>query len=67
MPCCAHAVSEVSIPSGAAMRMPVPISELITASAPLTSITLPATAARPKEGVTALSAISSPRDWEFNL
>ncbi len=58
---------EVTTASGAAMRMPVPRSELMTASAALDPISPPASAATPSAGTTIESASASPRDWSSSL
>ena len=59
--------SELSIASGAAMRMPVPKSLLSTATAPAGPIVARPTAPRASVGITALSASRSPLCCEESL
>ena len=60
MPLLAHRVSELSMASGTAMRMPVPRSLLSTATAPMGPIMAIPSAPTPRVGSTALSASRSP-------
>src|SRR5271167_3753732 len=62
-----HGVHLAHLFKCAAIRIPVPHSELITASAALGSAIPAARVEIPSAGTTARSAKSSPRDCEFNL
>ena len=67
IPCCAHSVSDVSMASGAAMRMPVPRSQLRMATALSGPIVPKPRLAAASVGITALSASSSPWGCERSL
>src|SRR5712672_2450960 len=62
-----HEANVESIANGAAIRMPVPRSLLITATAPVGPSVAKARPPRPRVGTTALSASFSPRCCEASL
>ena len=66
-PLLAQRASELSIASGAAIRMPVPKSLLSTATAPAGPIVARPTAPTARVGITALSASRSPLCCEASL